>query len=165
MGCRELTRAFAPQCLCSCDFERLPLRGLDLRFPLICNGNGKLGDLPSITSSAIYSKAPKNQSGSQTKGTNPFRICCRVTTSAASTASPTSKSSPSSCTWMWPLSSTVVGTYIEHITSRQNLPCSLFCRLSPFLSSTKSATGRPPGYSGSFATRRSGGRFSKRANT
>ena len=33
---------------------------------------------------------------------------------------------------MWPLSSTVVGTYIEHITSRQNLPCSLFCRLSPF---------------------------------
>ena len=141
MGCRELTRAFAPQCLCSCDFERLPLRGLEVPFDL------------------------QWQVGSQTKGTDPFRICCRVTTSAASTASPTSKSSPSSCTWMWPLSSTVVGTYIEHITSRQNLPCSLFCRLSPFLSSTKSATGHPPGYSGSFATRRSGGRFSKRANT
>ena len=141
MGCRELTRAFAPQCLCSCDFERLPLRGLEVPFDL------------------------QWQVGSQTKGTDPFRICCRVTTSAASTASPTSKSSPSSCTWMWPLSSTVVGTYIEHITSRQNLPCSLFCRLSPFLSSTKSATGLPPGYSGWFATRRSGGRFSKRANT
>ena len=149
MGCRELTRAFAPQCLRSCDFERLPLRGLEVPFDL------------------------QWQVGSQTKGTDPFRICCWVTTPAASrapislasTASPTSKSSPSSCTWMWPLSSTVVGTYIEHITSRENLPCSLFCRLSPFLSSTKSATGHPPGYSGWFATRRSGGRFSKRVNT
>ena len=92
----------------------------------------RLSPLSWVSSGAIYSKAKKSVCCQPRKKVKNL-IFCRLNTSAGSraatslalTASQMSKSSPSSCTWMWTLSSTAAGTYVEHITPLQNLPCSL----------------------------------------